>query len=149
MKKTIFIASIVFVAFNIALASDKINRNEFKARALDKLTGHAYQLHFLPLTSFNSDNFVSGIIEFSETEKTFILTLYRETDQSTITYSGCPYENSMIDPNRFIGQPPPDIVGIGFKIIGISFGRKYMLGIFQYMNISYPPVKELYLFLGN
>ncbi len=138
MKKIIFVVLIVFafVTVNRALASDK-------------LTGHEYQLHFLTLTSFNSDNFISGIIKFSETEKTFTLTLYRKTNQSANTYDSCPYENSTINPNRFTGHTPPNIDGIGFTIIGITFGRNYLLGIFQFTMLTSPTVEELYLFLGD
>ena len=129
-------------------ASYPISEQETNALT-SNLKGHRYQLHFIPLPPRNANYFTSSIIEFSETDSTFSLTLFSVDDHIGITYHDCPYEAYGSYSPLFVGHQPDDLDCAGFTITGITLGCKYLIGIFQFRLITFPPIECSYLFRGR
>ncbi len=155
MKKLLKLISIVLF---ILLAVSSYSRGfafysvndcaNFNAGEINDLKGCSYQLYFFPLTLSDAGNFISAIIEFSETDSTFSLTLFSLGDPDGITYHDCPYEAYGYQSTLFVGHPPFDLDGAGFTITGITPGNQCLIGIFQFRLVTLQPVEYSYLFWG-
>lgn len=110
----------------------------------------AYRLHFIPFTPCGTERFTGGEIEFAEIAGTFSLTLFSQDDPDGVIYEDCPYEAyGGYHSTLVVGYSPPDMVGAGFTLTGITLGDRLLLGFFQFRLVTLPPVECTYLMLGK
>jgi len=108
-----------------------------------------YRLHFIPLTQCGTERFTGGVIEFAEPDGTFSLTLFSHEEPEGTTYADCPYEAyGGYYSTLLVGYSPPELVGAGFTLAGITVGDRLLVGFFQFRLVTLPPVECSYLMLG-
>ena len=109
-----------------------------------------YRLHLIPLTQCGTERFTGGVIEFAETDGSFSLTLFSQDDPDGVTYVDCPYEAyGGFQSTLVVGYSPPDLVGAGFTLTGLTVGDRLLIGFFQFRLVTLPPVECSYLMLGK
>lgn len=108
-----------------------------------------YRLHFIPLTQCGNGRFTGGGIKFTGPDGTFSLTLSSQDDPDGVTYNDCPYEAyGGFQSTLVVGYSPPDLVGAGFTLAGLTVGDRLLVGFFQFRLVTLPPVECSYLMLG-
>ena len=154
MKKMLKLISIVLFillavsSYSRGFACDSVNDcANFNAGEINDLKGCSYQLCSFPLTLSDAGNFISAIIEFSETDSTFSLTLFSRGNPNGITYLDCSYEELGFWCTLFEGYGGND--GSGFTITGINVVNQCLIGVFEFGLATFPPVECLYLFWGR